>query len=105
MPFGERDRAVLEAVAERLIPADQHGPSAADAGAVTYIERALDGPYAEHAEAYAAGLSRYAALPGLDPDAQDAFLVGRETSADPGERAFFELVRTHVFEGMFGDPS
>jgi gluconate 2-dehydrogenase gamma chain len=106
MGFGERERAVLEGIAERLIPADEHGPGAVQAGAVVYIERALDGAYAGHAAAYAAGLAALAAdgFAELGPAAQDARLSALETSADAGERAFFELIRAHVLEGVFGDP-
>jgi hypothetical protein len=92
------ERAILEAVAARLIPADEHGPSAAQAGAVVYIERALDGAYAEHAATYAAGLAGLEGFAALADDAQDHRLRELEGSA------FFELVRAHVFEGMFGDP-
>ena len=85
-------------MAARLIPADEHGPSATQAGAVVYIERALDGPYAEHAAAYAAGLAALGDFAALGADAQDDVLRELEGSA------FFELVRAHVLEGMFGDP-
>jgi hypothetical protein len=98
-------RAVLEAVAERLIPSDHHGPGAARSGAVTYIERALAGPYAEHAAAYAAGVAALGDFVALGAQAQDERLRALETSADAGDRAFFELVRAHVLEGMFGDPA
>jgi gluconate 2-dehydrogenase gamma chain len=91
-------RETLEAIADRLIPADEHGPSATQAGAVTYIERALQGPYAEHAAAYAAGLAELDGFAALSPAEQDARLRELEWTA------FFELVRAHVLEGMFGDP-
>jgi gluconate 2-dehydrogenase gamma chain len=105
MSLAQRD--VLEAIAERLIPTDEHGPSAAEAGAVMYIERALAGPYAGHAATYATALAALdaAGFAGLASEAQDGVLRALETSAVPTERAFFELVRGHVFEGMFGDPS
>jgi len=92
-------REVLEAIADRLIPADEHGPSAAQAGAVAYVEWALRGPYAEHAATYAAGVAELEGFADLPPEAQDARL--RELEGTP----FFELVRAHVLEGMFGDPS
>lgn len=91
-------RETLEAIADRLIPGDEHGPSATQAGAVTYIERALQGVYAEHRAAYAAGLAELEGFAALPPQAQDERLRALEGSA------FFELVRTHVLEGMFGDP-
>jgi gluconate 2-dehydrogenase gamma chain len=91
-------RETLEAIADRLIPADAHGPSATQAGAVTYIERALQGPYAEHAATYAAGLAQLAGFAELSEQVQDERLRAIEGTA------FFELVRAHVLEGMFGDP-
>lgn len=92
-------RRTLEAIADRLIPADAHGPSATQAGAVTYIERALQGPYAEHAATYAAGLAELEGFAELSEQEQDERL--RAIEGTP----FFELVRAHVLEGMFGDPS
>jgi hypothetical protein len=92
-------REILEAIADRLIPADEHGPSASQAGVVTYIERSLAGPYSHHAATYAAGVAQLEGFPALSPEEQDARL--REIEGSP----FFELVRAHVLEGMFGDPS
>jgi gluconate 2-dehydrogenase gamma chain len=108
------ERATLEAVAERLIPTDELGPGAVDAGAVIYIERALDGPHAKHAGAYSAGIAAIEAAAAarhgagfceLDAPQQDAILASFEQSSQRSERDFFELTRTHVLEGMFGDPS
>jgi gluconate 2-dehydrogenase gamma chain len=104
-------RTTLEAIGERLVPTDEHGPGAVACGAVDYVGQALAGDYADLMPAYVAGLraldARARAREGhafadCTPDAQDALLSETETSADP---AFFELVRRHVFEGMFGDPS
>jgi gluconate 2-dehydrogenase gamma chain len=91
-------RETLEAIADRLIPADAHGPGATQAGAVTYIERALQGPYAEHAATYAAGLAELDGFAALSVQEQNERLRAMEGTA------FFELVRAHVLEGMFGDP-
>ena len=44
----------------------------------------------------------FAELAGPD---QDAILTAFERSGEAGERDFFELVRSHVLEGFFGDPS
>lgn len=100
-------RETLEAIAERLIPSDELGPGAGSSGAPAYIERALGGPYADLLGAYRAGLDALgaAAFATLAPERQDELLAGLETSELPAERAFFELVRAHVLEGMFGDPA
>ncbi len=101
----------LRAFADRLIPTDESGPGALPAGAVEYVGQALAGDYVDLLPAYVAGLSS------LDADARE--LHGRTFSElDPGEQddllralelgpsaPFFELVRRHVMEGMFGDPS
>jgi gluconate 2-dehydrogenase gamma chain len=100
--------AVLAAVLERLIPADEHGPGAREARVLRYVERRLDGPYAAYREVYASGLalldaeavrSHGARFTELAPGAQDELL--REAEQRHG---FFDLVLEHAMEGMFGDP-
>jgi gluconate 2-dehydrogenase gamma chain len=74
---------------------------------IRYLERALSEEYAGHQAAYADGLAaldrRAQAAHGqnfgaLAPELQDAALAELEGSE------FFELIRTHAIEGMFGDP-
>jgi len=106
-------RETLEAVAQRVLPTDSLGPGAGEAGAAAYVERALSGPYASHLDVYREGLAAieaaaathggdFAALPEA---AQDEILIGLERSQVAGERDFFELIRAHIIEGMFGDPA
>jgi hypothetical protein len=101
--LSEHDRAALDAVAVRLFPADETGPGACEAGAVDYIVRSLGQGYEQHRAVYADGLKELAAVgfAGLPADRQDAILAALEREADP----FFELVRRHVIEGMFCDPT
>jgi len=101
--LSEHDRAVLDAVAERLIPADDTGPGAREAKVVDYIERSLADGYEEHRDTYTAGLAALSreGFGELSPDGQDAILAELERQGD----AFFELVRRHAIEGMFGDPA
>ncbi len=110
--------ATLRAVVARLVPADERGPGALEAGAATYIDRALAGPLAASREAYRDGL---AGLDGhaqsaqgthfavLDPADQDALLRNVEANAapgfGPGAGAFFNLVLTHTIQGTFSDPA
>ena len=110
--------ATLEAVVARLIPADERGPGALEAGAATYIDRALAGPLAGSREAYRAGLAaldryaqaargaRFAALAAAE---QDALLAAVEANAapefGPGAAGFFNLVLTHTIQGAFSDPA
>ncbi len=110
--------ATLRAVVARLIPSDERGPGALEAGAATYIDRALAGPLAGSLEAYRGGLaaldryarsSRAARFAALDPAVQDALLSDLEanvaTGFTPGAAAFFNLLLTHTVQGTFSDPA
>jgi gluconate 2-dehydrogenase gamma chain len=107
----------LQAIVARLIPADENGPGAAEAGAAHYIDRALSGPLRGSREAYAAGLaaldafalsSKGAAFVKLPTDQQDAILTDLENNAasgfSPDAASFFNLVRAHTIQGTFCDP-
>ena len=110
--------ATLQAVVARLIPADERGPGALEAGAATYIDRALAGPLAGSRDAYRAGLAaldryaqaaRGARFEALDAAGQDALLAAVEANAapefGPGAAGFFNLVLTHTVQGTFSDPA
>lgn len=107
------------ALFERMFPAGDGLPGAAEIGVVTYVDRALAGAYQESANAYRLGLAAldrvarerheraYADCP---PSAQDALLHELEREELPGafaggQRAFFELLRAHLQEGLFCDPA
>jgi gluconate 2-dehydrogenase gamma chain len=121
--FSAVEAKAIEAAAERVIPADENGPGATDAGVVIYIDRQLAGPYGrdkyrytkppfleslpEHGyqgketprDIYHAGIAR------LGPDfasataaEQDRRLIAIQTSM------FFRMLRQHTVEGMFSDP-
>ena len=110
--------ATLQAVVARLIPSDERGPGALEAGAATYIDRALAGPLAGSREAYRAGLAaldryarsakgeRFAALEAAD---QEVLLRNVEANAapefGPGAAGFFNLLLTHTIQGTFSDPA
>ena len=110
--------ATLQAVVARLIPADERGPGALEAGAATYIDRALAGPLAASRGVYREGLAaldRHArsaggrAFAALDPADQDRLLGDVEANAapefGPGAAGFFNLVLTHTIQGTFSDPA
>ena len=110
--------ATLQAVVARLIPADERGPGALEAGAASYIDRALAGPLAGAVETYRGGLAaldRTAQFAGgvpfaaLGPADQDAMLRDVEANRAPGfasgAAAFFNLVWTHTIQGTFSDPA
>jgi gluconate 2-dehydrogenase gamma chain len=107
----------VEAFVERLIPSDANGPGAAEARVVRYIDRALDGELAGSRAVYSDGLAALDAFSrsrfgldfaDLDGPRQDAILTSLEQNLAPGfaggSRAFFDLVREHALQGMFGDP-
>jgi gluconate 2-dehydrogenase gamma chain len=108
---------LLEAVVERLVPSDEHGPGAREARAAHYIDRALGGALATSRQAYTAGLAaldRYAVSSRGTPflqlshTDQDSVLIDVETGAATGfagsSAQFFALVLNHTRQGMFGDP-
>jgi gluconate 2-dehydrogenase gamma chain len=107
----------VEAMVDRLIPADSNGPGAAEARVARYIDRALAGELASLRASYSDGLAAVdayaqgrfgAAFADLDAARQDEVLTAMEqnvaTGFPGGSRAFFELVREHCLQGMFGDP-
>lgn len=108
---------VLEAIVARLIPTDDNGPGATEAGAARYIDRGLSAAFASHRGTYAAGLAavnayareaRGAPFARLAEGAQDDVLRDMEqgiaTGFETGSAAFFGLLRAHTIEGTFGDP-
>jgi gluconate 2-dehydrogenase gamma chain len=113
-----KERVCLRAMVSRIIPADANGPGALEAGCAVYIESALRDAYRSQKTAYSAGLAgldtyarqrhgkRFSALDGRE---QDQILTDFERNMTVGEyqdsALFFEMVRRHTLEGMFGDPS
>ena len=97
----------LEAFIDRLIPSDELGPGAVEAGAQIYIDRVLAGPNASEKPTFIQGLeamdarataTRGAALAELSAENRDQLLA--EMVNDP----FFNRVRRLTLEGMFSDP-
>ena len=100
--------ATLAAICARIIPTDDNGPGAAEAGAHRYIDRALGGWLEPSRAAYEAGLTDVDAIarkkssrPFVDLPAADQDSVLNEVAAGP----FFELVRIHTIQGTFCDPA
>jgi gluconate 2-dehydrogenase gamma chain len=121
MNLTAQETEVLSAMVDRLIPSDELGPGALEAGALRFIDRALSEADMETAESYRAGLaaldrysqySRGAAFLELSPGDQDSVLIdvqiGAATGAGTGfegsSAAFFNLVKGHTWQGVFGDP-
>jgi hypothetical protein len=112
------EEATLEALLERLFPADELGPGAIEIGVPNYLRLALAGPYAELAPVY------HSALAGIDAAARREFgrpfvalsVNDQDSLVDRLEReqieelqqsettGFFDLVWQHLREGLFSDP-
>ena len=92
------EAATLDAALGRMIPADELGPGAREAGLLYFIDHALGSFARSDREAYRTGLAKLAGLDKLDAAAQDAALRAIETTP------FFDKLRTHVCFGMFGNP-
>jgi gluconate 2-dehydrogenase gamma chain len=116
-PLTASEADILEAIVTCLIPSDENGPGAAEARVSRYIERALATDYVGHRPAYASALAAvddYArrtyerAFVRLSEEQRVSVLAdmeaGSATGFEPSSTAFFELVRQHAMEGMFGDP-
>lgn len=115
--LSSREMEILNAMAGRLIPNDELGPGAVEAGVTHYIDRALGGALSSSRPAYAAGLaaldkyaqsSRGTAFTDLSPTDQDSVLIDVETGTATGfagsSAQFFAMVLGHTHQGMFGDP-
>jgi gluconate 2-dehydrogenase gamma chain len=109
----------LDALVARIVPGDAGDPGAREAGVVTYIDRALAGPYAEWGLAYREGLrlleahavaKHGAKFHQLSETDQDAILAALEANEVPGfggngSAEFFTMVWAHTIEGLLCDPA
>lgn len=117
--FTANQAALVEAICERLIPADED-PGAAWAGVVHYIDRQLIGYFSDQQETYRRGLlgveeSARALFDkpflSLSAEDQDETLSAMERNTAPGDAwesvsaaAFFNMILNHTLQGFYGDP-
>lgn len=121
MNLTARETEILSAMVDRLIPSDELGPGAIEAGALRFIDRALSEAESDSAGAYRSGLaaldrysrySRGAAFVELSATDQDSVLIDLQTGAATGANvgfvgssgSFFNMVKSHTWQGTFGDP-
>lgn len=115
--FTASERRSLEAAASRIIPGTPQSLGALEAGCARYIELSLADAYRTLQVTYRAGLAALDAhanstagkpFAALDASQQDKLLADFEQNVKVGDftasGAFFELLRRHTLEGMFGDP-
>jgi gluconate 2-dehydrogenase gamma chain len=115
--FAPDQMRLIEAVVNRLIPSDELGPGAGEAGVPVYFERSFAGPLSVERSFFSEGLaaieaaarSRHdTAFAQLSPAQQDEFLTAMEKNEvsgfRPDSRTFFNRIRQLTLEGMFGDP-
>jgi gluconate 2-dehydrogenase gamma chain len=115
--FSAVEADTIDAMLGRLAPNDASGPGAVEARVLRYIDRALSGDLASSRAAYTSGIgstNAYARtrfgddFADLTPAQQDSILDEMErnvaTGFSPSSRAFFDLVREHAVQGLFGDP-
>ena len=108
--------AVLDAVADRIIPADEHGPGASASGVGRYINRSLaewnqaDVPLLSgglQALDAAARTRHMLGFTALSAQQQDELLLAMEAGQLEGftnAQAVFNRLHRLVLEGMFSDP-
>jgi len=118
--MSDDEARTLEAICERIIPADQD-PGATWAGVANYIDRQLVGPYRNLRKTYRLGLAGTNATSramfgkpfvNLPPQQQDAVLHTMDKGQAQKEgcwqqvsaKSFFDLVASHTMQGFYGDP-
>jgi hypothetical protein len=112
--FTAQERGTLQAVVDRLVPADEFSPAASECGVLDYLDRCLgewnqnDVPLlrATLAALDVAAEKRGGAFATLAADTQDELLVALEAGEFPdaaGQAGFNRLLRL-TLEGMFSDP-
>lgn len=111
---------ILAAMVDRLIPSDDLGPGAVDAGALRFIDRALSEAESDSIGSYRSGLAALDAYARsahggpfveLSDADKDAALVdvqegkARDAGFDGSSGSFFNMVKSHTWQGTFGDPA
>src|SRR5262249_49831174 len=119
MALSVTEASTLDALFEQLFPADESGPGASAIGVIQYLDRALSGPYRHLLETYRLGVyaldaeseRRFGKRFADSDSSQQRGLIGAlERDSAPSFQAvdaktFFELVRSHLQEGLFSDPA
>lgn len=118
--FTDEEARCLIALCEQIIPADEHGGGATEAGVIHYIDKQLTAVFHYDQVKYQRGLAgvQHSCLDlygrrfeTLEPDTQTTFLGKMEADDLPGDRwnsispsGFFSLVVDHTMQGFYGAP-
>lgn len=111
----------LSSICEQVIPADEYGPGAMQAGVVYYIDKQLHDVFISDQPAYRNGLRAISDtcrdlysvpfLEHLEWDQQTDFLRRMEKDDLPGQywvshsaKGFFNLMVNHTMQGFYGSP-
>jgi gluconate 2-dehydrogenase alpha chain len=109
---------IASALFERMFPADENGPGAAQIGVVAFVDRALSGEDRDKQELYRRGLralddeARARAGSGFascDDQTRDALIGDLESGRLPSlpgrfQHELFATLLLHLREGLFSDP-
>ena len=106
--LNEDQTRTLAVLCDAIVPEDGY-PSASQAGVLTYIDRQLARHYRRHQDAYREGLEQAQKLSMKRFCKEPAALSAQQQqklaeAIEHGDRGFFELVRSHTFEGYYGSP-
>jgi gluconate 2-dehydrogenase gamma chain len=96
----EDEAKILEALVDQIVPADESGPGAAQAGVVFYIDKQLAGPLKRFASDYRRSLPAFQKLLPQSFDERTAYLH----SLKGPDASFFSMVADHTMQGFYGSP-
>src|ERR1700740_2859954 len=116
--LNQHDAETLDAVFERMFPADKDGPGAIEIGVTDYVDKALSNAYSYLHRLYRAGLAAldrkmltwsgktFKEASTAEQDQIIRALERNELLSCPDFPAtdFFGALRTHLQEGLFADP-
>ena len=118
--FTEAEASCMIALCEQIIPADEHGGGATEAGVIHYIDRQLVAVFDYDQVVYQQGISALQAacleiyggrFETLDPAIQNFICTQLEENnlagsdwGDLRQSRFFSLVVRHTMQGFYGAP-
>lgn len=118
--FTDSEAACVMALCEQIIPADEHGGGATEAGVIHYIDRQLLAVFDYDQVVYQQGIAALEAycselhgqrFEALDLEEQHRICTKLEDNALPdgewgeaGQSRFFRLLIGHAMQGFYGPP-